>query len=54
MLLLPNLPVRKSFLSLFPLSLQILKEIFSSSLFLLKFAEVLELCVLSLKLTLQI
>lgn len=48
------LPVRKCFLCLLPLSLQLLKENFSSSLFFLKVTKVMELRLVGLKWTLQL
>lgn len=50
----PPLPVRKCFLCLFPLSLQLLKENFSSSLFFLKISKVMELRLVGLKWALQL
>lgn len=51
---LPHLPVRKCFLCLLPLSLQFPIEIFSSSLFFLKFTKVMELRLVGLKSTFQL
>lgn len=51
---LPHLPVRKCSLRLLPLSLQFPIEMFSSSLFFLKFTKVTELRLVGLKWTLQL